>query len=256
MSFWKPEVRRAALLRTGITREHAWVYEPDKPMGNWAAGMVDCMVSAALVGLLDQMVDLCPRAIDWIDRAVARDEQSGPSDDNTFYLQSLLQAKAMAIWLDTHVNAQAVWADAFDRLLGLLLREVTQTRSRLKGDLIDDLMACGLQGGRWEQAMAAYDQLVGAKSLTIKAVRNPRQLAYLHCQQALESRWSPADLLVAGRRVLQKNLAEEWLHNGQTTRAAIWLKIVHWTEHSGLTPAQTLLKAYDDMPTIARPGFL
>jgi hypothetical protein len=173
MSSWKPEITRAALLRTGITREHAWAYEPDKPMGNWAAGMVDCMVSAALVGLLDQMVDLCPRAMDWIDRALARNERSGPNDDNTFYLQSLLQSKAMAIWLNAHANAQEIWADAFDRLLGLLLREVKQTRSRLNGELIDDLMACGLQGGRWAQAMAAYDQLVGAKSRRSRAWAKP-----------------------------------------------------------------------------------
>jgi hypothetical protein len=56
--------------------------------------------------------------------------------------------------------------------------------------------------------------------------------------------------------VPKKHLTENMLHNGQTIRAATWLKIVYWHADPRLTPEHTMLKAYDDMPTVPRPGFL
>ena len=37
---------------------------------------------------------------------------------------------------------------------------------------------------------------------------------------------------------------------------ATWLKIVHWHYDPTLSPLQTILKAYDDMPDVARPAFV
>jgi hypothetical protein len=37
---------------------------------------------------------------------------------------------------------------------------------------------------------------------------------------------------------------------------ATWLKVVYWHVDPRLTPEQTILKAYDDMPTVPRTGVL
>jgi len=118
-------------------------------------------------------------------------------------------------------------------------------------------MACGYLAGRYVEAMAFHDELLGAKQVATKNIKSPRQLAYALCLLAIgQGADSDDDLILAGHRVLQQNLAERWLHLGSYQRAAEWLKIVHELANPGLPPDQVLLKAYDDMPTVAKPAFL
>jgi hypothetical protein len=56
--------------------------------------------------------------------------------------------------------------------------------------------------------------------------------------------------------MLQWNLEGEWLGMGQDKTAAIWLKIVYWHKDKTLTPFQTILKAYDNMPRVPKPDFI
>ena len=256
MSFWKPENTREQLLRGNITMEHAWKYDPNKPMGNFARGMVGSMADACLVRLGNKMLDLMPRAINWIDRAIARHEVSGPGDDMRYYHYSLIHAKALALWFGNETNAADVWGDAFERIKALVIKEGAGAKATKFGGIMDDAMACAFQAGRFADGVAIYEDVYGVKAFRINAVRTPRQLAYAYCLQAIETRFSSPDLLSAGRRLLQKQLAENWLHNGQMIRAATWLKIVYWHADQSLTPEQTLLKGYDDMPTVPRPDFM
>ena len=43
---------------------------------------------------------------------------------------------------------------------------------------------------------------------------------------------------------------------GLDRRAATWLKIVYWHHDQTLTPLETILKAYDDMPNVPLPYFM
>ena len=117
-------------------------------------------------------------------------------------------------------------------------------------------MACAVQGNCSLEALAFYEDRFGSKPMSLKKVNSPRQFAYALCLQVKESHFEPAELMVTGRRILEKYLAENWLHNGQVIRAATWLKIVYWHADQSLTPEQTMLKGYDDMPTVPRPDFL
>jgi hypothetical protein len=256
MSFWNPRNRRESLLRSGIAREHDWEYDVASPMGFYGDGMVSSMATAALVGLGEKMLDLMPRAIDWIDRAIARHEVSGPGDDMRYYHYSLIHAKALARWFGTGRNATEVWVDAFERIRELVVENRARAKAAWYGEFMDDAMACAFQAGRFADGVGLYEDIYGIKTLRVNAVRTPRQLAYAYCLEAVETRFSSADLLSAGRRLLEKQLAENWLHNGQMIRAATWLKIVYWHADQSLTPEQTMLKGYDDMPTVPRPDFL
>jgi hypothetical protein len=254
LSFWNPELLRERMLEGVIASEHSWTYDTSKPMGNWAVGMVGEVANSALLKLFDRMVDLCPRAIEWIDRSIARAEEF--AGDTQLYHQRLIACKAQAQWFQANAEAGDVWSEAFDRLLPFMQRDRAHAKSPWFGLLMNDLMARALQAGRCAVGIQTYHELVGAPPQKLKAVTNPRQLAYMHCQQALDQRHDPSELLAAGRRVLQKNLAEVWLHNGQYLHAATWLKIVYWHADPKLGPERTMLKAYDDMPTVPRPSFL
>lgn len=56
--------------------------------------------------------------------------------------------------------------------------------------------------------------------------------------------------------MLRANLQENWLGRGQYIRAATWLKIVYWHHDQSLTPLQTVLSAYDNMPDVPQPDFI
>ena len=111
MSFWNPEKTREQMLRGTIAMEHAWEYDASKPMGNWARGMVSSTAEAHFVGLGNQMLDLCPRAIEWIDRAIERNEEF--AGETQAYHQRLTAAKALAGWFSSGINDTAVWKAAF-----------------------------------------------------------------------------------------------------------------------------------------------
>lgn len=256
MSFWKPENVREQMFRSNIVMEHAWDYDVDKPMGNFACGMVGTMANASLVRLGDKMADLMPRAIDWIDRAIARHEISGPGDDMRYYHYSLIHAKALAVWFHDGTNAADVWAAGFERIRELVIENRSRAKLAWFGEFMDDAMACAFQAGRFADGVALYEDIYGVKALRMNALRTPRQWAYAHCLQAIEIRFALPELLSAGRRLLENQLAENWLHNGQMIRATTWLKIVYWHADQSLTPEQTMLKGYDDMPTVPRPAFL
>lgn len=253
---WDSEIIREQMLLGNIAVEHAYIYDDHKPMGNWALGIVGSIVTCCLVGLADQMLDLCPQAVSWIDRSIARNEEF--AGDTQSHHQRLTSAKALALWFESGAAATDVWSDAFCRIRDLTHAHRHFLKGAWLGERMDDLMACAFQGRHCAQGVAMYEDLIGAKTFKLSAVRNPRQFAYALCLHALalEARFEAADLLAAGRRVLSGQLAENWLHNGQMIRAATWLKIVYWHSAPSLTPEQTMLKAYDDMPTVPRPNFL
>lgn len=257
MSSWKPSDDREWLLERGIAYEHSLSYDESKPMGSWGRSQIGAIVKAHLVNLGAAMIDLAPQAIDWIDRAFAREEDLGP--DRLAWYGTLNEAKAMAQWMLEGKNPASTWSLAFEERLAARQRYADEKlTAKDRNTLLDDVVAIGLQAGRYEEAMAYHDTLAGGPPKgKVSSIKAPRQLAYALCQRALgHSSGSDAELVQAGHRVLREHLAERWLHNGQYLRSAMWLKIVYELAQPELSPAEVLLKAYDDMPTIPRPAFL
>ena len=249
---------REWLLERGIAFAHAQRYADAPSICGVAESNLNWVAMAHLVGLGDSMIDLAVPAINAIDRAIANRETIGFVDSASYY-GLLLEAKAMAQWMVTGRNAAETWSQAFDeRLATNKCYEGTPMRARDRNSYLDNSLAVGLQAGRYAEAIAFCDQLLGG-ALKVKAqtAKAPRQLAYLLCQRALgQSKATDAELVEAGHRVLREHLTESWLHFGQHLRAAMWLKIVYELEAPQLSPAEVMLKAYDDMPTVPRPDFL
>lgn len=256
MSFWKPEADREWLLERGIAYERAQAYDEAKLMGNWGKYQIGTIAKAHLVGLGSAIVGLTSQAIDWIDRGFERGEKIGP-DPLSFY-DIWTESKAIGQWFLTGQNPSSMWSKAFDGRLAARERYAGHVmRAKDLNMWMDDTMACGYLANRFEEAIAWYNEVMPTKVPAVRSVKAPRHVAYLLCQRALgRSPAADVDLIAAGHRLLRHHLAEVWLHNGDYLKSAQWLQIVHGLANPHLSPAQAMLKAYDDMPTVPRPAFL
>ena len=76
------------------------------------------------------------------------------------------------------------------------------------------------------------------------------------CQNQLNPIHDTQTMIEVGKKLLAKYVEDTWLGYGQFTRATMWLKIVYWHHGEDLTPEQTLLKIYENMPNIETPEFI
>jgi hypothetical protein len=230
-------------------------FESGKPMGNYGAFHMGAILDCNLVGLHQEIAPALPKAVDWIEYGLAHDEPSWFGPTPSLHRRHLHEAHGLGLWLRDAVNAPAAWdaareADAADRT------EQTYSQKELKSRYLDDHLAYCFQAERYEEGIAEYEALLGAKKLSMKRSMPPRDIGYALCLHKARGLFEPDELLAAGRRMLAAHLQETWLGYGQANRAAMWLKIVHGHHDPGLTPLQVILKAYEDMPQVARPDFV
>ncbi len=160
-------------------------------------------------------------------------------------------------------NAQEDWA----AMLHLAKAYWTEERHPIGPNWIvnhclDDYMAFAVQSGLHAEGIETYQRLAGLRNVSTKKIRKPREYAYALCLQQVQARFDEEELFAAGRRILQTHLDDQWLGRGQSLRAATWLKIVYWDRDRlagrvpSLTPLQTVLKAYENMPGVEAPNFV
>ena len=227
-------------------------FDPSRPMGNVAACDVDTFVDCILVGLWPRVADVVPQRIDWLDRALVGGERFGESP--AFHRATLLKAKALCLWLLGSKAHQAVWPEALDAHQQAMSERGAYARRDLSTLALDEFMVLSLLSRQPERGIAMHDRMRPGKPLpTLQATTQPRNWAYWACLRMLGREVDAQALLTAGRRMLRLNLDDPWLGRGQVRRAAMWLMAVYWLRDSSLTPAQTLLKAYDDLPGVTPP---
>lgn len=226
-------------------------YDPTRPMGNVAAMQLSGVVEAMLVGLEPRVAVLMAERIRWIDLALASDERCGSS--RAFHRTMLLSAKAIYLWLDHAELAAPVWRSALDAHEESMLAPGAYVATKTTYAL-DDFMAMSLLADQPERGLKMYECLRRGKPCpTLPRVSQPRNWGWWACKQVLGEPVDDAALLAAGRRFLRLNLDDPWLGRGQAFKAAMWLMVVYWLHDRSLTPQQTLMKAYDDLPGVTSP---
>jgi hypothetical protein len=233
-------------------------HNKNRPMGNVAACEIETVIAAWLVGLDQEINPVIHRSNEWLDRAIKEDEKLGP-DPNT-HRTTLHWARAIGGWLEDGVNDEGEWdaARAYEEARWRYEKRPWPTNEIIKSGL-DDYMAFAYQGGEHDDGFQAgvemYERWTGKSGqVSLSKVLKPRELGYALCRhRTCQQEFDEEDLLKAGRKMLQANLQEAWLGGGQMIRAATWLKIVYWHHDETLTPLQTILKAYDDMPKVLKP---
>ncbi len=244
-------------------------YDATRPMGNVAKSNIGMAIDAWLVGLHDEINPVISRGIDWIIEALRRDEELGPNQN--LYRRDLYWAKAIADWMDTGWDS-AEWENAriFEEAAWRYEKRPWPMNEIIR-DGLDDYMAFAYQTGDdatpdgmegFENGIQMYEHWVNDKAPSLAKALKPREYAYALClygcrpEVAHANGYTQEALFEAGRRMLKANLESKWFGAGQFIRGATWLKIVYWNRGEELTPLQTILKAYDNMPNVPRPDFV
>ena len=249
------------VLRTPHTKE--W------PMGNIASHNLSDVIEAWLVGLENESASIVSRCINWLDGAIKQGENFGTNP--AFHRVTLHWSKAVADWMDTGWDS-AEWESAriFEEAAWRNEKRPWPMNEIIR-DGLDDYMAFAYQTGDdatpdgmegFENGIQMYEHWVNDKAPSLAKALKPREYAYALClygcrpEVAHANGYTPEALFEAGRRMLKANLESKWFGAGQFIRGATWLKIVYWNRGEELTPLQTILKAYDNMPNVPRPDFV
>jgi hypothetical protein len=223
------------------------------PMGSVANDECTSLVECVLFGVWPRVKDQVARRIEWLERALNDGEQLGPS--RSFYRRKLLCALGICRWLHEADSAIDTWRQALDEHEAALFEPGTYTTTQVTYGL-DDYMLLSLLSNQPARGVAMYERLRPDKPpLPLRSLRAPRDWGWWACRRRLGEVLDQTALRAAGRRVLRLNLDDPWLGRGQAIRAAMWLMAIYWLDERSLTPVQTLLRAYDDLPKVQRPDF-
>ncbi|HWV14975.1 MAG TPA: hypothetical protein VN030_06045 [Cellvibrio sp.] len=237
-------------------------YDPKRPMGNVASSDVSTTIEAWLVGLQDKILPIISRSREWLDDAIKKGDEFSPH--NQLHISKLNWARAICEWLENGTDSPGFWENAriFEEA-AWRSENRPWPRNEIINDGLDDYMAFAFQAAEpdegvdgYEVAIDMYEYWLGDKSPSLKKTLKPREYAYALCLHNARNLYDRDELFAAGQKMLQANLEEKWLGGGQFIRAATWLKIVYWQNNQALTPLETILKAYDNMPNVERPDFL
>ncbi|MET2526601.1 hypothetical protein [Ralstonia pseudosolanacearum] len=279
---YDPLRKRKVAQDGGLARLLRTEFDANLPMGNFAAYEIEDVISAWLVGLHNEVSVVIPRSLEWLDSAIKSGEENRFGPLPCIHRVTLHAAKAMGIWMRDSKNDEPTWLiaqtaqaeymqtgyvkvlgpDKFDyelqRFVPQEVHGLPYSSSQIVRDgLLDDFMAFAFQAGQFEQGIVEYEKHLVPKVPSLKKALKPRDFAYALClHHAGRHKFDETDLLSSGRKMLQAHLQETWLGHGQFLRAATWLKIVYWHHDPSMTPLQTVLQAYDDMPKVPRPDFV
>ena len=225
------------------------------PIGNYANGDLEYVLKGWLVGVTMELSPIIPRSLEWLDSAIADDEQLGEAQN--FHRMQLHWAKAIGLWMQNSINDAQAW----DRVrfyceAAFTVDKNVWPKNHIATLRLDDYLAFCFQAQQYKLGIAEFQKYHGIKTISLKRVLKPREYAYALCLHKVSPQFEADALLAAGKKMLAANLEEDWLGRGQNIRAATWLKIVHWQADQQLSPIQTMLKAYDDMPQVPKPSFV
>jgi hypothetical protein len=223
-------------------------------MGNIAAEHVGDVIDAWLVGLETKIAPALPRALDWLDRAIRNDEDFGASRD--LHRLTLLWARAIGSWMHRGTRDAAAWEAVRVQSRVTAKDPEAYSPDQIPTEWLDDYMAFCVLAGQWQEGIAEYERLHGARAPAIDRKLEPRDVGYARCLHEARGAFDSAQVFAAGRRMLAAKLEDAWLGRGQKLRAVTWLDAVYGRRDASLTPRETILSAYDNMPKVSRPEFV
>lgn len=238
----------------GLARLMGVKYETDHVMGKVACSHLREIFLAWFVGRNEEYSCLLPRSLNWIDRGLKRGELAG--ETQKFYHSEYNWAKALILWAVDNINVANVWGEAKQLLSEQQKIKLSFPKSQMGSQYLNDYMALCFQSQDYEEGIAVFQSYHGEKKISLRSSLYPRDYAYVLCLNKARGDFDGEDFLAIGRRMLKTNLNKNWLTVGQAIRAVTWLKIVYWHHVPGITPVETVLRGYDDMPDVVKPDFL
>lgn len=231
-------------------------YDVKAPVGNIGITEIETAIYASLVGVHEVLDTVLPRALAWIQKAIEVDELFGV--DRNAHRTALHWANALGCWFESGARNEGMWGAARDHEEARwTFAERPWPRSEILKWGIHDYMAFACQSERPEAGVEMYERWFSGRKISPSKITQPSHLGYAIClDRAGMHQFDGAVLFEAGKRVLEAKLQDTWLGCGQFIRGATWLKIVYEYCPQELSPVETLLKAYENMPSVPRPDFV
>lgn len=230
-----------------------------KPFGNYAVHDLQDAIYAWLVGLQVEIAPVVSRSSEWASAALDIGEDFGESKN--FHHIQLYWTQAISKWMLNALNDFDDWNKATGLEVAYWDEEADSDKWIVR-NCLDDYMAFAIQAGNYEAAIKTYERFLGVKKPKLSKNINPRDYAYAACLAQTNQEYQEDEIFLIGRHMLQCNLENSWLGYGQSLRAATWLKIVYWDKEwragrtPKISPLQTVLNAYENMPNVVSPDFI
>lgn len=234
-------------------------YDSERPMGNVALSGINMLIGYWIVGFKLETEAILLSRIEWMQLAIDSDERLKNSygDDAFFHKYNLYKHLALAKWLYTGVDSQVDWQHARVIFVDNYVSGDWYEKRKFRTDALDDYLTLCIQAESYQAGIDEFEKYHRQKKISLKTkVITPRDYGYLVCQNKLNPVHDDATMTELGRKMLVANLEDHpWLGYGQYSTAAMWLKIVYGYYKKDLTPEQTLLKCYENMPNVPKPNF-
>lgn len=186
-------------------------------------------------------------------------EESENKNSDPWNQMRILEAKAIALWMLDNENHSQLWEKVGQLNISTASIQNTWSKGAVAAERLDGCMAYFVQSGQYEMGIAEFEKYHSNKAISLKKALKPRHLGYAYCLHKAKQQFDEEELFQAGRKLLQYYLEGKWLYggyDGSSVNAAMWLKIIYWHRDPTLTPLQTLLKAYENMPHVPVPDFI
>lgn len=267
-----PRTSRSNFENFGINFLLSYELEEADPIGNIGVSQISRVIHAWMVGLQREVAPAFSKALAWIDRALENGEVNRFGADPNTHQVTLHWAKALGTWMLTGDDDWAEWdlTRCFEEARWRFPQRPWPTNEIVHGGGLDDYMAFtvgaaphakvefGPENEIYMAGIEMYERWTGRTGpIKLSGTPKPRDVGYALCRyNSCTQSFEKDELLLAARKMLRENLQEKWLGSGQYIRAATWLKIVHHQLGGVMDPLDCLLRAYDDMPDVARPDFV
>lgn len=231
-------------------------YVPNQVYGNIAISEVSTAIHASLVGLHSEFKSSISRALHWLERSIDDNESFGFNQNQ--YRARLQWAKAVARWLKDGAIEEAIWdAACIEQEASWTFAKGPWSKSEIMRSGVEDYLAFACQGENPEAGVEMYERWFKGGRLSLSKIIQPKQLGYAICLKRVGRQGFDDEALhEAGKRVLRDNLQEKWFGGGQFIRGTTWLKIVYEFSPDKISPLETILRAYENMPLVSRPNFV
>lgn len=213
-----------------------------------ASAYINMAVKCILVGYDAPADQLLHRAFDWLTVAIKEHEKppaygaDGTEAERFFNL-------AMCNWL-LHGKHDAESLNRFveheDRFL--LSSKMWREKTNVSLTLVNYVDA-----GANEKVLEWFGKAALSIPKSSGAVRNEGQMCYIISRHRLGQKYLEIEIESAIEKFLKRSV-NGWLTDGHFSRAAEWMKVVHWQEgKADISPKEAVLKCYEYLSDVALP---
>jgi hypothetical protein len=218
-------------------------------LGAVADSSVTESIECLLVGFDEPARHLLEKALEWVQIAIAANERPQPyfPDGTEAFRFGTLTLCKWLLFNEHDTESYSRYAEFEDRYLSdrIVGRDKTE---------VSFVLSQYVDAGLFERALEIFQATPGLSPPTSLTIQGEARMSYVVSRYRLGLQYTAAEFESVATRFLSRNV-DEWLGTGRSSRAARWMKVIHWNgADPPITAKNALLKCYDYLPGRLPPG--